>query len=92
MLIAQLVATICLVAVGVILTKKLHDKLPSRLRTDSASVVSALARIILIPASLFLTGIAGRYDIFLATYILLGIVGVSIVAFLFIQHKVSSVV
>ncbi|MDB5176501.1 MAG: hypothetical protein JWN75_169 [Candidatus Saccharibacteria bacterium] len=83
-LITQFVITICLIAMSVILAKKMHDELPSRLRAGSLSVISTLARIILIPGSLLITGIANIYDIFAATYILLAIAIVSIVAFMFI--------
>jgi MFS family permease len=84
-LIAQFVIAICLIAIGVILSKKMHDELPSRLRAGSASVISTLARIILIPGSLLITGIANSYDIFAATYVLLGIAVVSVVAFMSIS-------
>lgn len=81
-LIAQLVMAICLIAIGVILAKKMHDELPSRLRAGSASVISTIARIIIIPGALIVTGIANTYDMFMATYILLGIAIVSVIAFM----------
>lgn len=81
-LIAQFVMAICLIAIGVILAKKMHDELPSRLRAGSSSVISTLARIILIPGSLLITGIANTHDIFAATYVLLGVAVVSVVAFM----------
>lgn len=86
-LVAQFIIAICLVAIGIILSKKMHDELPSRLRAGSASVVSTLARIILIPGSLLITGIANSYDIFVATYVLLAVALVSIVAFFFIHPQ-----
>lgn len=81
-LIAQFVIAVGLIAIGVILAKKMHDELPSRLRAGSSSVVSTLARIILIPGSLLFTGIAQQYDVFVSTYILLGIAVVASVAFI----------
>ncbi|MGK2896499.1 MAG: MFS transporter [Candidatus Saccharimonadales bacterium] len=81
-LIAQFVMAICLIAIGVILAKKMHDELPSRLRAGSSSVISTLARIILIPGSLLITGLANAYDIFVATYILLAVAVVSVIAFM----------
>lgn len=81
-LIAQVVMAICLIAIGVILAKKMHDELPSRLRAGSSSIISTLARIILTPGSLLITGIASTYDIFSATYILLVLAIVSVVAFM----------
>lgn len=86
---AQFILAICLVALGVILTKKMHDELPSRLRAGSASVVSTLARFILIPGSVILTTIANGQDIFIATYILLGVAAVSAVAYMFTLAKQS---
>lgn len=81
-LISQFAIAICLVAIGVILSKKMHDELPSRLRAGSSSVISTLARIVLIPGSLLVTGIANTYDIFVATYILLGVAVISVIAFM----------
>ncbi len=80
-LIAQLTMAICLIAIGVILSKKLHDELPSRLRAGSSSVISTIARIIIIPGSLVVTGVAQAYDMFAATYIMLAIAIVSVIAF-----------
>lgn len=82
---AQSVLAVCLVALSVILAKKMHDELPSRLRAGSSSVVSTLARIILVPGSLLFTAVANTYSIFSATYILLGIAAIAIVAFLSIS-------
>ncbi|RYF28924.1 MAG: MFS transporter [Chloroflexi bacterium] len=81
----QFVMAVCLIAISVILAKKMHDQLPSRLRAGSLSVTSTLARILLIPGSLLLTGIANIYDIFTATWILLTAAAVSIVAFMSIS-------
>lgn len=81
---AQFTLAISLVALSVILAKKMHDELPSRLRAGSASVVSTLARIILIPGSLLFTTVANSHSIFSATYILLGVAVIGIVAFSFI--------
>jgi len=64
----------------------MHDELPSRLRAGSASVVSTLARIILIPGSLLFTIIANDYSLSLATYIPLAIAAISIISFSFISH------
>lgn len=85
-LVIQFVLAICLVALSVILAKKMHDELPSRLRAGSASVVSTLARIILIPGSLLFTIVANDYGLSLATNILLAIAAISIISFSFISH------
>lgn len=84
-LIAQVVIAVCLIAVGVILAKKMHDELPSRLRAGSSSVISTIARIIIIPGSLLVTGIAQSYDMSIATYVLLAVAIVSVVAFMSIK-------
>lgn len=84
-LIAQIVIAVCLIAVGVILAKKMHDELPSRLRAGSSSVISTVARIIIIPGSLIVSGIGQAYSMSAATYILLGIVLISVTAFLSIE-------
>jgi MFS family permease len=81
-LVSQFVIAICLVAISVILAKKMHDELPSRLRAGSSSVVSTLARVVLIPSTLVITGIANSHDIFTATYVLLGIAIISVIAFM----------
>ena len=80
-LIAQVILAVCLIAIGVILAKKMHDELPSRLRAGSSSVISTIARIILIPGSLLVTGIAQAYDMSTATYVLLGVAVISVIAF-----------
>lgn len=82
---AQFALAVCLIALSVILAKKMHDELPSRLRAGSASVVSTLARIILIPGSLLFTAIANNQSVFSATYILLGLAIIAMIAFLFIS-------
>ena len=81
---AQVLMAVCLIAISVILAKKMHDELPSRLRAGASSVISTIARIIIIPGSLIVTGIANASDMFAATYILLGVTVVSVVAFMYI--------
>lgn len=79
-LVLQFAITICLVAVNILLSRRLHDELPSRLRAGSASVVSTISRIIIIPGSLIFTWVADRYSIFSSTYILVGLAGIATVA------------
>ncbi len=62
-----------LVGLNVVLTRMLHDELPSKLRAGSASVVSTLGGCLVIPGSLLFTGIAENRDIFLATWLLVAI-------------------
>lgn len=80
---AQFVLSASLVAYGIILAKKMHDELPSKLRAGSSSVISTLGRTILIPGSLIFTYVANEHSIFTASYILLGVATVAIVAYLF---------
>lgn len=84
-LIAQFILAVCLIALSVILTKKMHDELPSRLRAGSSSVISTLARMILVPGSLILTAVANNSSIFKATYILLTLAIIACIAFLSIR-------
>ncbi len=83
-LLAQFVVAICLIALGVILARKLHDELPSRLRAGASSVTSTLARILLIPGSILFTAVANSIGISQATYLLIGLAVISSVAVLFI--------
>ncbi len=82
---AQVLIAVCLIAIGIILAKKMHDELPSRLRAGSSSVISTIARIIIIPGSLLVTGVAQAYDMSIATYILLGVAVISVTAFMLIK-------
>lgn len=82
--VAQVILAVCLIAIGVILAKKMHDELPSRLRAGSSSVISTIARIIIIPGGLLVTGIAQAYDMFVATYVLLAVAIISVIAFMLI--------
>lgn len=84
-LVAQVLIAVCLIAIGVILAKKMHDELPSRLRAGSSSVISTIARIIIIPGSLLVTAVAQAYDMSIATYILLGVAVISVTAFMLIK-------
>lgn len=79
---AQVLLGTCLVALGVILSGRLHDELPSRLRAGSSSVVSTLARSILVPFSLIFTAISHNTSIFAASVLLLAIGLVGTLAYL----------
>jgi MFS family permease len=88
--VSQFVFCVGLVALGILLTKKMHDELPSKLRAGSGSVVSTLARSILIPFSLLFTAYANSQTIFAASYILLGILAIAIGAFLLTSRGQSA--
>jgi len=83
LLAAQFLLGAYLTAYGVILSRKLHDELPSKLRAGSSSVVSTLGRAIMIPGSLLFTSFANQRNVFTATYLLLGMAVITIVAYLF---------
>lgn len=83
-LVAQVVLAVCLVALAIVLAKKMHDELPSRLRAGSSSVISTIARIIIIPGSLVFTGVANVQGMPVATYMLVGVAVLSVVAYGFI--------
>ncbi len=84
---AEFLLAVCLVALGILLANRLHDELPSQLRTGSSSVVSTLARLVLIPCSLLFTALASSYSIFSSTYLLLFIAVLAMCAFIFSQYK-----
>lgn len=78
----QFIALSSLVMLGVALSKKLQDELPSRLRAGASSFVSTITRIIIIPATILFTWVAQENGIFNATYIILAIGLVASVAFI----------
>jgi len=82
-LLAQFLFGASLIAFGIILSKKLHDELPSKLRAGSSSVISTLSRTSIIPISLLLTGVANSSSIFSASFILLGIGVIAAGAYVF---------
>ncbi len=84
---AQFTMGLILIAYGIILTQQLHDQLPSRLRAGASSVVSTLARFLLIPGSLIITMIAEQNSIFDATWLIFVIAALSIVALLFTPQQ-----
>lgn len=90
LLASQFVIGALLMGYGVILSKKLHDQLPSKLRAGSASVISTIGRIILIPGSLIFTAIANTEDIFKASYLLLGVALIGVIAYVFTIKRVTS--
>jgi len=83
LLAAQFLLGAYLTAYGVILSRKLHDELPSKVRAGSSSVVSTLGRAIMIPGSLLFTAIANQRGVFMASYLLLGMAVIAIIAYLF---------
>lgn len=86
-LVVQFTIGLLMIAFGVLLSKKMHDQLPSKLRAGSSSVISTIARFILIPLSLVLTFVAQASDIFAASWILLVIGIISVIAFLAVKDS-----
>lgn len=80
---AQFVLGTTLLTLSILLTKEMHDELPSRLRAGASSVVSTLARIVLIPGSLAITALAQETTIFAASYLLLAAGIISAIAYSF---------
>jgi predicted MFS family arabinose efflux permease len=85
LLAAQVLMGTCLVALSVVLARKLQDELPSRLRAGSSSVMGTLASLVIIPGSIVFTLAADRASIFTASYMLLGLAVVTLVAYLAIR-------
>ena len=83
---AQVLLGTCLVAIGVLLSQKLHDELPSKLRAGSSSIIGALTRMVIIPFSLAFTTISYTHDVFTASWLLLALAVISCAAFLFIKQ------
>jgi MFS family permease len=88
--VSQFILCIGLIALGVVLAKKMHDELPSNLRAGSASVVSTVARLIIIPFGLIFTAYANANTVFTASYILVGILVIAMGAFLLTLRKTAN--
>lgn len=84
---AQFTMGLVLIAFDIILTQQLHDELPSKLRAGSSSVVSTLARALLIPGSILITVVAEENSIFNATWLIFVIAVLSIAALLFTSQQ-----
>ncbi len=91
-LLAQFLLGTWLIALSVILSRKLHDELPSNIRAGSSSVISTLGRSVLIPASILFTYIANEQTIFTATYMLLAIAAIAVFAYALVTRKDAAVV
>ena len=76
-IVAQLTAGILSYGVTVVLTRQLHDNLPSRVRAGSASAVNTVSRLFIIPLSLLFGAIANTSSIFVATWLLVGIFAIA---------------
>lgn len=84
---AQAMLGIGSVAIGVVLLKLLHDELPSNIRAGSASAVSTLTRIFLIPLSVFFGYISKDEGVFNAAWLWLGLLAVAAVFILKIRSQ-----
>lgn len=68
-IIAQAILGIGVVAIGVVLLKLLHDELPSNVRAGSASAVSTLSRLFLIPLALAFGYLSKNESVFNAAWL-----------------------
>jgi MFS family permease len=69
-----LILSTCFVAINIVFSRLLHDSLDSSVRAGSASAVSTLGIIGIIPVALLIGYLANTYDIFNASWILFIIV------------------
>lgn len=79
--IAQCIACVGLVVLGILLLQYIHDNLSSKLRAGSASVIGSLTRIMIIPLTYLFTAVSHRFSVFSATFVLLGATIIASVAF-----------
>ena len=84
---SQFIFCVGLIGLGILLIRQLHDELPSKLRAGSASVISTVARIIIIPFGLIFTAVANSNSVFNATYLLVMILLISLAAFLYMSRS-----
>ena len=87
---AQVLAGTCLVALGVILSQKLHDELPSKLRAGSVSIIGALTRMVIIPFAILFTTISQHQDVFTASYLPFALVCAAGLSFLLMKERIRS--
>jgi MFS family permease len=76
--ICQVVLSVCLIGVIVVLTRMLHDHLPSQVRAGAASAVSTMTRVVLIPFSLLFGFISRELDVFAATWVFVILIALAI--------------
>jgi MFS family permease len=88
-IVAQVLLGTGLVILSILLSHKLHDSLPSKLRAGSASVISTMSRIIMIPFVLIFGSIVNNHSIFAAASLLLVLAVVGAIAYIRIDsnHK-----
>jgi predicted MFS family arabinose efflux permease len=66
---AHFVFAFTAVALSIIATRDLHDALPSRVRAGSSSALSTMARILVVPTSLFFGAVSAQVDVFTAGWL-----------------------
>lgn len=88
--VSQFLVLILFVSYSTILIGKLHDELPSGLRSGASSLVNTLINIIFIPAVLIFGFVTQKFTIFHAPFVMLPIAIIGIICTLVtIQHKGS---
>ena len=72
-MLAHFVFAFTAVALSIVATRDLHDALPSRVRAGSASALSTMARLLVIPASLVFGMVSARINVFTAGWLFVGL-------------------
>lgn len=88
---AHFVFAFSAVALSIIATHDLHDALPSRVRAGSASALSTMARLLVIPASLMFGVVSARIDVFTAGWLFVVLAVILCVLELSRKHKQTAV-
>ncbi|MGB4759605.1 MAG: MFS transporter [Candidatus Saccharimonadales bacterium] len=74
---AQVVFAATLIAINVVFTRMMHDKLNSKIRAGAASAVSTFARTLLIPLALLFGYISNTKNVFASGWILFALAAVA---------------
>lgn len=80
---------ICLYAISIVFNRYLHGSIPSQVRAGASSMISTLGRLVIIPLSLGIGVISKQFDIFHASWLIVGLtalLGVLIVRSYFGKH------
>lgn len=83
----QFGAIVAFTAMNIIVSGKLHDSIPSRVRTGVSSAVSTLTSLVAMPLLLIFGYLAERYSVFRASLLLLVISVIAVTAFLKIMSS-----
>jgi predicted MFS family arabinose efflux permease len=73
--------------INIVLTHKLHDQLPSKVRVGSASAINAIRRLLIIPTSIIFGIVATKYSVFIAGWLLIGLLIIAIMSQIFVKDN-----